>query len=61
VRVCGLVLCRPSSARDPSQAGNRALLERLVDVPVLFEVPFVGPADPAEDLDRLVQLVRVPI
>lgn len=61
VRVCGLVLCRPSPARDPSQAGNRALLERLVDVPVLFEVPFVGPADPAEDLDRIVQLVRVPV
>jgi len=61
VRVCGFVLCRPSPASDPSQAGNRALLERLVDVPVLFEVPFVGPADPTEDLDRLVQLVRVPI
>jgi dethiobiotin synthetase len=61
VRVCGLVLCRPTAVRDPSQAANRALLERLVDVPVLFEVPFAGPGDPAEDIDQLVRRVGVPI
>ncbi|MBN1773875.1 MAG: adenosylmethionine--8-amino-7-oxononanoate transaminase [Deltaproteobacteria bacterium] len=61
VRVCGLALCRPTAVRDASQAANRALLERLVDVPVLFEVPFVGPADPADEIDRLVLLANVPI
>jgi adenosylmethionine-8-amino-7-oxononanoate aminotransferase len=61
LRVCGLVLCRPTAARDESQGANRALLEQLVDVPVLFEVPFAGPGDPADDIDRLVQQVGVPI
>jgi dethiobiotin synthetase len=47
-RVCGFVLCRTVSAGDASRDTNRALLERLGDAPVLFEVPFFSCEELAE-------------
>jgi adenosylmethionine-8-amino-7-oxononanoate aminotransferase len=42
-RVCGVVLSAASGAPDASVGGNRALIERMAGVPVLFEVPWIEP------------------
>jgi dethiobiotin synthetase len=60
-RVCGFVLCRPTAAVDPSRSTNRALLERLADVPVLFEVPHFTAKDLAEGFDELADRQNVPL
>jgi dethiobiotin synthetase len=59
-RVCGFVLCRTTAAGDESRGTNRALLERLGDAPVLFEVPWI-PAEEARDVDALARRVRPPV
>jgi hypothetical protein len=41
--VCGVVLSAASGAPDASVGGNRALIERMAGVPVLFEVPWIEP------------------
>ncbi|MBI5502608.1 MAG: adenosylmethionine--8-amino-7-oxononanoate transaminase [Deltaproteobacteria bacterium] len=60
-RVCGFVLCRTTAGEDESRQSNRALLERLTDVPVLFEIPYLRAPEQREDLAALVQRVHVPI